>query len=350
MSFLYKAIGLAALFGFHSLVNAATLNGVLEGGELRWTNGQLQGDYIALTNWTPMNNGLVPTDEWVPGTFLGTPASTITFSGPGGDVSVSMTVAGLNYALGQSSQHFTERGDPMPGLSPCSISKQSATVELIGANCVAKDSYKTDSVDKKYTPFQFIRPILEADSDAIVQAFRDAELTSGTYTGMLVVQPVYYFKSPTGSWTYRTAKSVVTTVRIRYEAASLENLIVRGDGVIPPEYDTLNHRVSGKTYFDVLATGYFTEGVVLTLDDIPYELEYESDNSITIPYSITCVGNCEHTDLVSSGKLSNESTIITGGENRVHFRLRVHYDNIEVNQVETGQYNDQFVIYVEEAL
>lgn len=350
MSLLYKTIGLAVLFSFHSLVHAVTLNGVIERGELRWTNGQTQDDYIALSNWTPMNNGLVPTDEWVPGTFLGTPPSTISFSGSGGEVSVNMTVAGLNYALGQSSQYFTERGDPMPGLSACSISRQSATAELIGSNCVATESYKTESVDKKYTPFQFVRPILQADSESIVQTFREAKLPSGTYSGTILVQPVYYFKSPTGSWTYRTAKSVATTVRIRYEAANLESLIVRGDGVIPPEYDTLNHRVSGETFFDVLATGYFTNGVILTLDDIPYELEYKSDNSISIPYSITCVGNCEHTELVSSGKLLNESTIITGAETSVDFRLKVHYDNIEVNQVETGQYNDEFVIYVEEAL
>ncbi|NDJ80267.1 hypothetical protein GXP65_04470 [Vibrio campbellii] len=350
MSLLYKKL-VALIFVFYlSNVGAATLHGVIEGSQLWWNNGQSMGNYVALSNWKPIN-GLTPTHEWLPGTFLTLPNNTITLQGPGGEVNVEITVAGLEYELGQASAHFTDRGAPMIGSSSCNVSEQQgSTTRLIGNNCVANESYVTTDPAIQYTPFQFVRPLLEVDSNAVVQAFKNSGVVSGVYSGMVTVQPVYYFKSNTGTWTYRYAASVPMIVMIDYTAASLDSVQIEGNGVIQPTYDTLNHKVSGDTLFNIVAKGSFTSGVQLTLDDVPYEMEFESTGVENLPYNISCIGACSQSQLVVDGIRQQPEAVITGSDSEVSFRLKVHYDAADADKIETGQYRGEFSFYLEEAL
>ena len=349
MSSFFKFFNVITFSSLTPLAIAATLHGEIEGVDLRWNNGQVSGDYVTLSNWSPMS-GLEPTHEWVPGTFLSATSDKMVLQGPAGDVEIDFKVSGIEYGLGQANAHFTDRGTGFPG-SRCDVSiQQSGTAKVLGSNCSANESYKTTSATERYTPFQFARPIISIDEQALVQSLADAGSVAGVYTGMVTVQPVYHFKSASGTWTYRYAATVPIILQLQYNPAELQSLDVQGSGIIEPVYDTLNHQVSGETYFEVMAKGVFTKGIKLTLDDIAYELEHEDDGVSAIPYSISCLGSCEFNQLVSSGQLNHSETTVTGGDTEVSFQLRVHYDDLEANQIETGTYRDEFTIYVEEAL
>ena len=339
---------LLSLLSFSSF--AVTLVGVIEGGELRWTNAREVGSYIVLSNWKPVG-GLTPTSEWAPGTFLSTPNSDVTLSGPKEDVAIEFGVVGVEYGLGQAADKFVERGDTPFGARECDVLQmQNSRAMLVGTNCTTSETYSTGSSNVQYTPFQFVRPIIQADSDAIMRAFEGIEPVAGLYTGAIFLQPTYYFTSASGTWTNRYAASVPVNVQIRFVPANLENVDIVGNGVIKPSYDTVNYEVSGETTFDITATGVFTEGIKLTLDDTDYDLEFETEGVASIPYSISCSGGCEHTELVLEGVLNQPDTIVTGTDTEVSFQLKVHYDDLKAGEVETGHYNDQFVIYLEEAL
>ena len=345
---------LIALLTLPATSFAATLNGQLIGDQLRWSNGMERGgDMVVLTNWTPMN-GLQPTQEWTPGTFIGTPPPTLTLSQGADSVDVPIKVAGVEYGLGQASSVFTQTGSPIPGYTTCGESTQTPSVAtLIGSNCVASQSYLSET--KTYTPFQFVRPILEVDEAVLIANFRERSLPSGQYTGTVYVRPVYAFRSPTGSWTYRNALSVPITVSIRYEAANLQDIRIIGDGVIDPQYDTTNHQVSGETFFRIIANGFFTEGLKMTIEpgeDGKYELEHTNASlGRVIPYSISCDA-CEDKNIVVDGnaQLSDGMTHIPGEGNNITYSLRVHYDKVTADSIDTGDYNDSFVAYFEENL
>ncbi|PSW20631.1 hypothetical protein C9I98_07215 [Photobacterium sanctipauli] len=339
---------------FQGAVQAATLSGRLIGGELSWLNGMKQGDHVTLSNWQVMGN-LQPTSEWVPGTFIGTPPKELEMtSDTGGDVTVPISVIGLEYGLGQASGIFTQQGPAHPSYNICDdVSRTSGTARLIGSNCTAPFSYLSEG--ELYTPFQFARPILSVDEQDLVNAFRSKKQPSGVYVGTARVTPAYLFRSPTGNWTYRNAVSVPVTVQIRYEAANLESIEVLGNGVMPAEYDTANHQVSGSTEFIVKAQGYFTEGLQMTfMDDGDGEFELDhTDTSLdaSIPYSITC-DDCDENRIISEGKLllTDGETYVPGEGNSIEFVLRAHYNNIGAEQVETGNYSDAVIVLFEERL
>ncbi|MGF1683979.1 hypothetical protein L4D09_22505 [Photobacterium makurazakiensis] len=356
MNLLFKVSGLLVeSLVLSASVQAATLNGTLEGETLRWQNGQVSGSYLTLSNWQPVN-GLQPTSEWIPGTFMTQPATEVDLQNSIGElVTVPIKVVGLDYGLGQAADKFPHRGNPTfsgPGLCTPPVEQTATTARAIGHSCIASESYQTSSSSVMYTPFQFARPVLEADSQQIAQAFRSKGVGSGQYTGTVNVRPAYYFKSPTGTWTYRQSLLVPVIVRIRYEAARLESLTVEGNGDMLPIYNTIDNTVSGSTSFRVTAKGYFTQGVQLSFDDVPYQMSLESDPQQKLPYSISCTA-CDESPIVTNGVLQladGETVVGNNGLDEFQFDLRAHYDDVGPSEIETGQYRGQFTVYFEEAL
>lgn len=352
-SYVANAFFLIIIF-FHNGAESATLNGVLNGDELRWTNAIEQGGYYTLSNWQPVS-GLAPTTEWSPGTFIGQPLSELTMTnGFAEQVTVNIQLAGIQYGLGGAASHFTQRGQVISSINLCDNTQQSQdSAIVIGHDCIANESYLASS---SYTPFQFVRPILALNKMDIVQAFQNADLPSGTYTGTIFARPAYIFRTPTGSWTYRNALSVPISVSIRYEAANLLSVSTIGTGVMQPRYDTTKNTVSGEAIFAVQTIGFFTNGIKLTFSDDDGDNQFLLDHEDPaldshIPYSIDCP-KCEVQEIVKDGKLmvDNGETILQGEGKEINFILRSHYDSVGVNQVETGMYRDTFVVYFEENL
>lgn len=349
MNLHFKCLSSLLLLSISSGTHSATLNGILKGDTLHWLNAVDQGDYIALSNWQPLS-GVRATSEWVPGTFMSQPPKTITLRSGLESVEIPFEVVGIEYGLGQGADKFTQRGNVPTSMNRCSVSEQNNTfARVIGSRCVANESYKTEG-ELRYTPFQFVRPLLEVDEQALSDTFLESGVGSGQYSGTVMVSPAYGYKSQTGTWTYRQAPAVPMTLRISYEAARLESIQVTGNSEIIPQYNTEMQTVSGSTTFLVTAKGAFPQGINLTFESKAYEMETDATDK-TLPYSITCLA-CDDQVVVNSGNLvvSEGETTVVDDYNLVQFELKVHYDDITADQIETGRYSDEFTVYFEEAL
>ncbi|HHC7130288.1 TPA: hypothetical protein ACN37W_004104 [Vibrio parahaemolyticus] len=345
------------LFLFASNTFATTITGRIKGGDLFFLNGiNLSGDQMTTSNWQPLET-LQPTIEWAPGTFMGSPSGNVTLTNTeseGESVSVDIDVVGLQYNLGDSAAHFHET--TVSSGHKCLTSEyDGAVVTVVGDFCIGNAM----SSDTMFTPFHFLRPIIELDKTAIVDAFRAAKVSSGQFVGTTMVRPFYAFKSPTGSLTYRNGIAIPIHFSFFYEASSLESLWVTGDGVMQPKYDSVLHTVSGGTKYRVIAKGMFSSGLKLTFsssDEDGYQLSYVDDESLLpIPYSIFC-RQCENQNVVVDGELqvvdgeTVASMIDTSSSDSIDLNFDVSFHDIAASDVETGAYRGSFVVLFEENL
>lgn len=348
---------LACKFAFLSLMSvfsasalAVSFNGYIRGGDINFINGVSVEGYWTTSNWQILDD-LYPTTEWGPGTFIGTPEPSLVLSGESGEsVVVDIKLAGLQYGLGEAASYFSLKNSPTLG-APCDGSSQNGSQsELIGFNCVGEKTYASDV---SHTPFHFVRPLIELDKTDIVDAFRGSKVPSGVYTGTILTNPFYTFKSPSGSWTYRHGVTIPLTFVIRYEAASLESIDVIGDGVLQPKYDKVAHTISAGTKYRITASGFFSNGLKLTFssDDDLYQISHESDDSLVIPYSVSC-RQCRESDVVVNGesRLVDDETVVDGEDERIDVNLDVYFKDVPAADVETGSYNGSFSVLFEENL
>ncbi|WP_254230170.1 hypothetical protein [Vibrio coralliilyticus] len=347
-----------SLFGCLLLLpcaNATTISGIVKGDRLTWLNAYNQSGYLTSTNWQPLV-GLQPTTEWVPGTFLGQSVSTLRLmnSETGESVDLCFQVLGIQYNLGKASAYFKDSESVNGGYKVCEMAIDEGGVVTLADTgrgfCINANTYKAATA---ITPFQFARPLIK--TSGIAQALRAAGVSSGHYTGAVMVRPAYGFRSPTGSWTYRSTTGVPVTLSIRYEAANLANIEVSGSGIMPAKYDQKKLSASGQTDYLITAHGFFTNGLKLSFPENEadsFNLAYADEGSAKpIPYSIDC-NACEDTSLVSNGQLNlaNRETVVSGSGDTVSLMLNVHYDNIPADDLTTGNYYDQFTVYFEENL
>ncbi|CAK6712239.1 conserved exported hypothetical protein [Vibrio harveyi] len=350
-----SALSLFVLLMLQPCATATTISGQVKGDRLTWLNAYNQNGYLTSTNWQPLS-GLQPTTEWVPGTFLGQSASTITLRNEetGESLALGFQVLGIQYNLGKASGHFNS-SEPVKGsYKVCETMVDEGgiiTLADMGKGfCINKNTYEAATA---FTPFQFARPLMKTSE--IAQALRTAGVSSGQYTGSIMVRPAYGFRSPTGSWTYRSTNGVPITLSIRYEAANLANIEVSGSGAIPAKYNQKKLTVSGQAGYLITAHGFFANGLKLSFpenESDSFNLTHiDEGDAKPIPYSIDCSA-CEDTSLVSNGKLSllSRETVVNGTGNTISLMLNVHYDNIPADDLTTGNYNDQFTVYFEENL
>ncbi|EGQ8057180.1 hypothetical protein HPX47_004638 [Vibrio alginolyticus] len=317
----------------------------------------MSGNQVTMSNWQVMD-GLQPTTEWAPGTFLGAPSSAVTLTNAlGGDtVSVDIDIVGLQYNLGDVAGRFSETGISLG--KGCETSEYDGGVfTIMGSNCVGNVMRSSAML----TPFHFVRPIIELDKTAIIDAFHDAKASSGQYIGTTMVRPFYVFKTPTGSLTYRHGVAIPITFSFRYEASSLESLQVQGDGMMYPTYDNVKHTVSGATKYRVTAKGFFSNGLKMTFssaDGDAYQLNYTEDTSVKsthtpIPYSVFC-RQCTVPTVVKDGVMQMPDSEATANVGTISDVIEVNFDvlfhDIEAKDVETGAYRGSFTVLFEENL
>jgi hypothetical protein len=331
---------------------ALTLSAKLTGQELFWQNGMRVSGYLTSTNWQVMGN-LPPTMEWSPGTFMPAPGTSVVLEDAlGNQVTVPLEVSGMHYGLGAAADKFSPQGStPGSGTTCSTYQLQSAVALAIGSGCVAGNAYQSTV---HFTPFQFARPLITLNDADLTSAFAAAKVPQGTYSGHVMVAPFYMYRSQGGAWTYRQFGPVPVTLQIHYIPAFLTGVTIIGDGVMAPDYDTTNHSVSGETRFVVTARGGFTSGLKLSFDDNgdgAYELKH-SDTSLNsaIPYSLRCP-SCADPDVITDGalQLSNGETTVSGSGSLLVFDLLASFE-AQADDVETGHYFDQVVVYFEENL
>ncbi|HIF9291722.1 TPA: hypothetical protein ACX6Q0_003776 [Photobacterium damselae] len=358
---------LAIFFLYSQALLSMTIQGRVKDGSIHWNNAIRQEGYLTLSNWQVIS-GLYPTKEWKPGSFLsigGIKDGNITLTNGVSEISIPFGVVGTQYGLGDAANKFSiESGEGV--FTECSQSNLSSSMAYVidaknNTSCVSRNKYKSKS-ENGYTPFQFVRPLLDLNDLKIVDAFNDPTLTKGVYTGTVTITPMYMFKSPTGSWTYRTASPIPLNISINYSGSQIFDFEVIGDGAIRPFYNIKPKTITGLTKYQVKFKGVFSEGSKINMKLLEpasgrFELLAEDksipDGKDKIPYSIKCKGeSCRDNIFVDfNGRLLLEdglSYLEAKTDTRlISFILEIAYKDIPRSSVESGKYSNSFTIIFE---
>ncbi|WP_255202825.1 hypothetical protein [Vibrio vulnificus] len=300
------------------------------------------------------------TTEWYPATLDNPSINSVTFvnHSTGESFVTSLQLLGLEYNLGNSASHFTQKDNGSNvGLgvaNECSTTSISASISKVAQEsslCVSRVGYLST---RRVEPFKFYRPVFSIPD--ISNDIFAAPVGSGTYTASVQLSPTFFFASETGTMTYtRIPETLLIT--IDYNAAILESLTVSGDGYIEPQYDTTTKRISGTTRYDVVLGGTLPAGVVMTFSPATssYELTNVENSLEKIPYTITCTVGCANPDkvIVQDGVLNSasfpDSEVITVngvGNNEVIVAYDISYD-IDGNSISSGSYQGYFNVTYE---
>lgn len=323
--------------------SAFTLNGKIQGGVLRWDNAMpsITGIDQTLTSWEPVF-GLQHTKSWRPGAFISNGGISVPVSGPSSLITLPIYLVGVEYNTGSANPTISEGiGNGISNVcGETTVTSGNSFLLRRREYCVAP--FSLDMPDSGQ-PFYFIRPIFIGRSENIVSKFSGKE--EGIFTGSLPVIIYYEYLSANGTTTYRALPQILQ-IQIEHKPSFLTSVDVLGNGIMPPIYDQLTHKVSATTTFAIQANGYFGNGLTMSFQQRSYELVGPTN----IPYSIVCDGACSQTNIVTAGVLNHNSVVVSTSDSNkttINFNLNVSYDNIDITEVETGTYSDNFIVMFE---
>ncbi|MFA0141835.1 hypothetical protein FCV62_22120 [Vibrio kanaloae] len=337
----YSLAVFSAIFMFYnnSANSAILVTGEVTTSELRWKDVTTIDGGLVPTRWAspPFLNA---TNRWVPATFSGSPVRNIVLSGTGGSTSsIDIDIKGIEYNT--SGAHFS-LDDSNIGAS-CELDKVSPpTIRVTGDNCISNTQLSSAS---SVSPFSFFRPFFNINESVIIEALKG--MPEGYYSGMVPLNYRYYYYNG-DILTFRNFSDVLI-IGVDYSPTMIERIDIDGTGVMQPSYDTSELRISGKTKYEISVKGYFTNGLVMTMPTKSYDLAYDKDPAIKIPYQVTCIG-CNVTQLVSpEGVLLEEiSTIGEGSGNTTLLNFDLHFEyDVDGTYLSSGSYNDVVTIMLE---
>lgn len=311
----------------------------VKAGTVRWDNVTRYNGKMLPSTWEtpPM---LQASEAWAAATFSVTPPTNMILNGGNGNASASIpiNISGVQYNT--TGIEFAQSANTVAG--GCSFEDVTLPIVTVeGPNCVSS----VRLINKhKSSPFIFLRPIFDIDESALVSALTG--LPEGEYSASVPISIRYYYEND-GIMTYRNINEVML-FSFDYQPVQLDNIVVNGDGVMTPVYDTIGKRISSKTSFDITANGYFNDGIVLTMPQQSYELVHLDNPEIVIPYNIQCY-QCDFNNLVNDGDLMNQTTAISGGsgvQTSINFILEFGYD-VAGTEVISGDYFDEVTIMLE---
>ncbi|MGR5357998.1 hypothetical protein [Vibrio chagasii] len=311
----------------------------VKAGGVRWDNVTRYKDKMLPSTWEtpPM---LQASTAWAAGTFSAAPPNQMTLIGGSGSTSlpIPITISGVQY--NSSGIEFTQSENT--GASVCQLDEVSLPIVTVeGLSCVSS----VRLINKqKSSPFIFLRPIFDINENEIVTAL--SGLPEGLYSASVPLNIRYYYEND-GIMTYRNINEVML-FSFDYQPVQLDSIIVSGDGIMTPTYDTVGKTITSTTSFDIDVNGYFNDGIVLTMPQQSYELVNSNSSSVVIPYSIYCA-QCNATNLVDEGQLMNKTTTISKGlgvQTSINFTLVFDY-KISGSSAVSGDYSNQVRIMLE---
>ncbi len=334
-----KSLVLLPLIYSISSYAAFDIRADVDSQQVSWSNVTYSDGDMVPSMWAtpPM---LRSTSAWVPATFAVQPQPTLVLQGSGGSSApIPLNISGMEYnTVGIAYASFASS---MGG--GCSRDKiQLPIISLKGERCISSTKLANNV---SVNPFVFYRPIFNISDTSITSAL--AGLPEGTYSGMVPLNIRYYYDS-NGILTYRNISEVLM-VKVNYSPADISDVVVSGNGFMEPQYDTVSRRISADTQYDITVNGYFTNGIVLNMPNQTYELVYEAESSVMIPYQVICSG-CNVTNLVDSqGRLIAPTSTVganAGASTSLSFRLDLSYD-VSGIELLSGRYSDDIVLIIE---
>ncbi|MEZ8236625.1 hypothetical protein AB6C62_24330 [Vibrio splendidus] len=310
----------------------------VKAGGVRWDNVTRYNGKMLPSKWEtpPM---LQASEAWAAATFSAPPPISMTLIGGSGNTSpkISIDISGVQYNT--TGIEFAQSANTGGGCSFDKVSLPIVTVE--GTSCVS--SFRLINKQKS-SPFIFLRPIFDINESEIVSAL--SGLPEGLYSASVPLNIRYYYEND-GIMTYRNINEVML-FSFDSQPVQLDSVYVSGDGVMTPTYDIIGKKITSETSFDITVNGYFNDGIVLTMPQQSYELVNSNSTGVVIPYSINCV-QCNSSNLVNKGKLTNQTTAISDGvgvQTTINFKLDFDY-NIEGSSAASGDYSDEVTIMLE---
>lgn len=342
---MYKWI-LVFLLSLLSL-NTHAIQATLEGDKLYWYDAQPGGgkDLYVPTLWNNTFTNMPFTNKWLPGGLVNSVPKTLTLflSGkPGADsVTVGFEVVGYEYRVaspfsaGATNTHFTT----------CTVSSFSPPIARVmdgPIGCLANQYLESGA--NFYRPFTESRPIYRIDADSLSRLF--AGKPAGDYVGTVPsTYQIYYFGNGGSIGAYHMTD--IAALIIKYRPSYLTNVDLTGNNSLAPRYDFSRNVVSGETTFHGVATGLFTNGLKLGLKPGRTDYAMKGPNNTSIQYGIECLG-CANSELVKpDGGVATFNTTIAGTGSAISFGIRVHFQDADLNLIESGTYNDVFYLLFE---
>lgn len=324
-----------------SISSAATISkAIFDGTTLRWSSAYSirADDHLVPSHWDIPGN-TIPTSEWLPGGFFSPPPTTINLVGPGGVINVDIDLKGIQYNVGSA--------NPTNGTVPGNICPDTfgagGEFTVGGADqCYYDNSLVNDKITQ---PYSFIRPIFHIDPVDLESQLEGKD--SGIYRGTVIWSNFYdYIFDSSGVYT-RQINSHHLVIEIDYQGAVITDVQLVGDGIMDTIYNTQN-QVSGSTQFRGSVSGRIPSGVRLSLKDTtgPYELINSGATSL-IPYTVSCLG-CSDSNLVVDGVVIEDQTTVNSSDGTfASFSLQVSFTDVDLSNLEEGNYSDSFSLIFE---
>ena len=326
---------------------SSDMAGTLTAKGVTWQSAQHTAEGVVPAIWdVPLS--LPAAEKVIPGGPASTAEQSFTLSGPGGTVSVPVTISGLSYRLSSNVGVADTSG------SKATISEASAVVNGAGTG------NKVVTLSSLSSPFTHYRPILKADTtDTWLARFKAAGLSTGTYQGVInYLVPYNYYRN--GVLVRNTLQGSLA-VKLAYKPAQLSAINVSGDGIIMPQYYGYPERlVGGTTDYVIHATGVFPNGVHIGLKALSghanrYQLVSQSTTSspTSIDYSVQCSVGCEGgNQIITNGVPDINSTtrrISMGETNSTSARatITVSFANKKLTELNSDTYLGEFILIFE---
>ncbi|ELR8704377.1 hypothetical protein V4T45_003990 [Vibrio vulnificus] len=320
-------------------LQAATFKADLTGSNLRWDNVVPSGSTFVPTQWTVVDK-LMPTKEWFPAGLHQNVSNRITLRSGSDSVTVTFEVLGFEYNTGSTG---ATSGDPISNV--CNDVAFNGGIARVadGVGCYLNHSLKHD---RSLNPYSFIRPVVKIDTAELINAFDGKP--KGLYVGQISTSNFYDYLMDGSGIKTRFIDNHNVGLEINYIPAFVTKVDLAQDNIIPPVYDKVNDEVWGHVIIPGVATGYFTNGLKLSLQNgrSDYYLKMAGDTS-EIPYYIECL-ECQDLQLVKDGAVVNSSTVLDGKDvTEINFNLKVGFDATDLGALKVGTHSDTIVFMFE---
>lgn len=319
--------------------HAVTIKVQLENSNLKWDNAiEMLNNQFVPSNWDIVK-GLTPTKSWVPGGVNQATPATITLSYAGQNVTIPFKVIGFEYNTGAVSP---SKGEAESG--SCSDINFSNTIIRVSGNVNCNYSHRLNTTTA-YSPYSFIRPIFTINQADLIAAFNGK--VKGKYIGSVSVSSFYYFYYDNEDSNIKSKfhHNHIVNLEVDYRSDFITSVSISGEREIPIIYH--DNKISGEILLNGNISGFFSNGVKVSLKSTKDNYFLTGPSLMTIPYSIQCL-SCEQSSLVNNGLVVNRNSRLLGSRvSSINFKLKVFYQDIDLSNLDTGYYNDSFVLIFE---
>lgn len=317
-----------------------------------WTNA-LNVDTSAKVpvEWLQASRLSLPAvNHWVPGTFSNRPSTNVKFAGTVAgryweSTDVPINIVGVQYNTTGISSNVSNSGIGSGCLKDI-IS--GSIVDMRGSDCTSSNKISNTVAT---IPFILYRPVIDIKDIDIQNALKGQP--KGVYTAFLPISiKINYYVG--NVLTHRIVNETISII-INYDPVWITSVNLSNKNVdIVPAYDPTSRLVDGKPEdVNVSVTGYFDNGIRLSIDNRKYSLNHESVSGSDIPYYIQCIGcgsklsdTFEMVD--KNGFVKNDSVLIGSDPVKsLTFLLRFGYTDVDGTTLISGRYLDVVNIFIE---